>query len=542
MTDGNRTAEFRHYSEAATLGITPDELHQLQQRNNKRRKVAAPAPIGGGVGIRVGGATRRPLLAGGKDADGNGVPPVALNFLGDLMPTRDTTCTAAAAAAAAAAPNIDASGREQHKDSRMADEATADDDDPWMANAHRLVASIGQMSNVLQKQEAEYVDLYGSLRNVRLLAAVGDATADANAMTDAERNALDAAVASFAVSTGNQIEALRRALTSAGEETVGIGNDPGRSHGDAGSSSSDMAAHRVGIVACLVSSLRTDVVDRMGRMHAVRMRRTLDLARDPLQCRLPTVDDGCDGGRVVDFDGDDEYDVDATTARLGSLLGNIRAAVAEAAAAEPSSEVASTQEEKDFYGTFGQEGEERLLKEVAAPLPPFPRADGADIDLNQVGFEAEQSTAPRSSRPNASSATLRPHNTAKKLEAVPLDTSAQHYYGESTAEQEAYIEDLQRESAYLTASLQNELEDVHKIENKMMEITTLLRQFGDMVAEQQEDIVAIHEQAEKSKKNVQAGQDNLVDAGERKKKSKHYMATLIASMGLLLLFLNWITP
>ena len=125
---------------------------------------------------------------------------------------------------------------------------------------------------------------------------------------------------------------------------------------------------------------------------------------------------------------------------------------------------------------------------------------------------------------------------------VPVDPSVQQYYGESAAEQEAYVEDLQRESAYLTASLQNELEDVHKIENKMMEITTLLRQFGDMVAEQQEDIVAIHEQAEKSKKNVQAGQDNLVDAGERKKKSKHYMATFIASMGVLLLFLNWITP
>ncbi len=125
---------------------------------------------------------------------------------------------------------------------------------------------------------------------------------------------------------------------------------------------------------------------------------------------------------------------------------------------------------------------------------------------------------------------------------VPVDPSVQQYYGESAAEQEAYVEDLQRESAYLTASLQNELEDVHKIENKMMEITTLLRQFGDMVAEQQEDIVVIHEQAERSKKNVQAGQDNLVDAGERKKKSKHYMATFIASMGVLLLFLNWITP
>ena len=500
-TGGNRTAEFRNFSEAAALGITPDELHRRNQmRRTKRRKVAAgaAAPVGSGVG----GADRRPLLVGGKDDEGNDIPPVALNFLGDLMPAQGTAPAAARTSA---------------------DEATTDDDDdPWMANAHRLEASIVQMSNVLQRQEVEYVDLYGSLRNVRL---GGDATtADANAsMTDAERNALDAAVASFAVSTGNQIEALRQALTSASEGTGAAGSD-------------DVAAHRVGIVACLVSSLRSDVVDRMGRMHAVRMRRTLDLARDPLQCRLSTAD-GRGGGGVSEIDGD-EHDVDAASARLGSLLGNIRAA-AEAAAATPSEDA----EEKDFHATYGQDGEERLLKEVSMPLPSFPRADGADIDPNQDGFEVEQSTAPRSSRPNASStAKLRSRSTANKLEAVPLDPSVQQYYGESTAEQEAYIEDLQRESAYLTASLQNELEDVHKIENKMMEITTLLRQFGDMVAEQQEDIVAINEQAEKSKKNVQAGQDNLVDAGERKKKSKHYMATFIASMGLLLLFLNWITP
>ena len=75
-----------------------------------------------------------------------------------------------------------------------------------------------------------------------------------------------------------------------------------------------------------------------------------------------------------------------------------------------------------------------------------------------------------------------------------------------------------------------------------MQIATLLRQMGDLVSEQQSDVAAIHEQAEKSRANVQAGQDNLVDAGERKKKSGHYMATFIFAMGVLLLFLNWITP
>ena len=490
---GDRTAEFQHLCEAATLGIAPEDLPLLHAR--KRRKVA-PAP-------------GRPLLAGGKEA-----PPAALNFLGDLT-----------------APSGRNKATHQHQQVAAAAADAADgDDDPWMANAHRLEASIAQMSDVLRRQEAQYADLYGCLRNVR---PGGDA-----AMTDAERNALDAAVASFAVSTGNQIEALRRALASASAADA------------SGGTGGDLAAHRVGIVACLVSALRADVVDRMGRMHAARMRRSLDLARDPLRCRLPAAagrESGLGGsGGEVAFVTDDDDDDDAT-AHLASLLGNIRAAaIPEAARAR----------EEAFCATYGQEKEERLLKEVAMPLPPFPRADGVvDIDPDgQDGFEQEHlnsgpSSPPSFSRPNdphsqmdnASSA-IPMQRRRERLEVVPVDPSVQQYYGESTAEQEAYVEDLQRESAYLTASLQNELEDVHKIESKMMEITTLLRQFGDMVAEQQEDIVAIHEQAERSKKNVQAGQDNLVDAGERKKKSKHYMATFIASMGILLLFLNWITP
>ena len=504
--DGDRTAEFGHLCEAATLGIAPEELPLLHAR--KRRKVA-PAPVGNGAG-------RRPLLAGGKGAGGaNDVPPpAALNFLGDLTALSGSTKATAA----------------QHQEEASAIDA-ADDDDPWMANAHRLEASIAQMSDVLRRQEAQYADLYGCLRNVRLGGGA--------AMTDAERNALDAAVASFAVSTGNQIEALRRALASASAADAPAGTSTG----------GGLAAHRVGIVACLVSALRADVVDRIGRMHAVRMRRSLDLARDPLRCRLPATAGGDRGSGPGGLGGEaafviDDDDDDEATAHLASLLGNIRAAAMPKAARA---------REEAFCATYGQTKEERLLKEVAMPLPPFPRADDvADIDPDeQDGFEQEhRKSGPSSSRPNTSHSEME-HNASsaiprqrrrEELEVVPVDPSVQQYYGESAAEQEAYVEDLQRESAYLTASLQNELEDVHKIENKMMEITTLLRQFGDMVAEQQEDIVVIHEQAERSKKNVQAGQDNLVDAGERKKKSKHYMAIFIASMAMLLLFLNCITP
>jgi hypothetical protein len=132
----------------------------------------------------------------------------------------------------------------------------------------------------------------------------------------------------------------------------------------------------------------------------------------------------------------------------------------------------------------------------------------------------------------------------------PIDSRGERVYQEEMEairrqqeeSEEAYVEELQRESAYLTASLQNELEDVRKVEERMTEITALLSQFSNLVSEQQEEIRLIHDNTAKSKTNMDKGQDNLVDATQRGEKSKHRMATLIFALGLLLLFFNYITP
>ena len=73
-------------------------------------------------------------------------------------------------------------------------------------------------------------------------------------------------------------------------------------------------------------------------------------------------------------------------------------------------------------------------------------------------------------------------------------------------------------------------------------LTALLSRFTDLITEQQEDIFQIHDQALKSKENVNKGQDQLVDAANRGEKSKHPMATFIFVMALLMLFFNWILP
>jgi t-SNARE complex subunit (syntaxin) len=99
---------------------------------------------------------------------------------------------------------------------------------------------------------------------------------------------------------------------------------------------------------------------------------------------------------------------------------------------------------------------------------------------------------------------------------------------------------LQHEALVLTATLQNDLDSVQQVEARMTEITALLAQFSNLVSEQQTEITNIHETTVQSKKNVEKGHDHLVDAAERTKKSRHYMATVVAFMAFLLLFFNTI--
>merc|ERR1719356_841169 len=143
-----------------------------------------------------------------------------------------------------------------------------------------------------------------------------------------------------------------------------------------------------------------------------------------------------------------------------------------------------------------------------------------------------------------------PKSTPQHASPSPLPTSAKQLDNKNVIvppvlyqEDKVHIDQLQRESATLLATYQHsDLEGVKKVERNMVEITQLLSQFTDLITEQQEDIFLIHDQAIKSKENVEKGQDQLVDATSRGEKSRHPMASFIVAMALLLLFFNWITP
>jgi t-SNARE complex subunit (syntaxin) len=113
---------------------------------------------------------------------------------------------------------------------------------------------------------------------------------------------------------------------------------------------------------------------------------------------------------------------------------------------------------------------------------------------------------------------------------------------ENEEAQQATQQELQREATLLDVSLQNELDSVYQVEQRMTEITALLSQFSSLVSEQQEEVTAIHQTAVSSKENITKGQESLIDAKERTKRSKHYMATFVWSVAILLLAFNYIIP
>jgi len=104
--------------------------------------------------------------------------------------------------------------------------------------------------------------------------------------------------------------------------------------------------------------------------------------------------------------------------------------------------------------------------------------------------------------------------------------------------QQQLEEDLRTESAQLTTTLiaSNDLDSVQQMETRMVEITTLIGQFSNLVQNQQEQVEIIHENAKETKENLDKGQENLIDAAERTKKSKHYKAWSILAMASVLMF------
>ena len=405
----------------------------------------------------------------------------------------------------------------------MIEEHEEDDDDmhahldSWMKAACTLSQSIDEVSNMIQRKAASYVSSTDTL-SICFNSENGGGLNAEQTMTNADRSILETTIASFAAGMAKQIESLRQTVVVEGDHPFMKSADNGNT--DTASApqhnwASGPIGHRAGIASCLMQRLKAEIMDPMTKLQSQRGKSlsnsksgndyASDIAQNPMRLlRLGTED---------------------------IVRCAMPPAPWEVGEHNPEKDRGEReQEENEFINVYFNEGGEKSnTSEDVNTTMTLPPSVTRLLDLPKPSPAVQQQY-----QPNISKVPTIPQTPQQNI-------IHSHQYQEE--EEEEHIDQLQRESATLLATYQHsDLEGVQKVERSMVEITSVLSRFTDLITEQQEDIFQIHDQALKSKENVNKGQDQLVDAANRGEKSKHPMATFIFVMALLMLFFNWILP
>jgi hypothetical protein len=196
-----------------------------------------------------------------------------------------------------------------------------------------------------------------------------------------------------------------------------------------------------------------------------------------------------------------------------------------------------------------QQHQERIQQAVMHRKRPhsnllFPKAPVAVQESKSAdSWNVESETESTNETHSSITAAVTEPPTKKKLEVTvqkPMNNSSIWQHEDS--EEEDLKSSLEREAVLLTAKRNSDLDAIQKMEQRMLDITGLLSQFTELVSTQQEDVWQIFDNTETSKENMTKGQEQLVNATERKKNSKHWMARAIFAMGCMLLFFHWLRP
>ena len=313
-------------------------------------------------------------------------------------------------------------------------------------------------------------------------------------MPDGEASLIQSTVTSFTATTANELETLRNMI----------------------SSSSNLASHRAGVVQILLSQLKEQVAEPFGRLQQQRTRIAVQLWQSPLQCKLyipkPKKQRSEAESRMIQLLDEQDNDLQQQKQLEQRFLPR-----------RP-----SPPEDYDFLATY-KATEPHLQGGTMPRRPEFLTR----LARKKRRFEAPTNDAVTLPEQQISS------NQTIPFTAQPLSYQQQQPRFEEENRQQLQ-EDLEQEAALLMVAVHNDLDSVQKTEQRMVEITTLISQFSNLVSEQQEDIWQIHEAARETKDNMESGQENLVNATEKTKRSKHYMATSIFAMAIVLLFFHTI--
>jgi hypothetical protein len=301
-------------------------------------------------------------------------------------------------------------------------------------------------------------------------------------MRDGEASLIQSTVTSYAATTASELESLRKIIPS---------------------SSSNVASHRAGVVQILLSQLQEQITEPFGSLQRQRTRISVQLWHNPLQCKLyqPKPRTESNSSMMQLFDDED------TVEREQRFLPRRQ----------------SPPEDYDFLSNYTRETDP-----IISLRPEF---------LTRLARKKRPIETPPQDAIKENTNTPLP--TMPKIPTMPQKATILPYQQATTEESRRQLdEDLQQEAALLTVAVNSDLDSVQKMEQRMVEITTLIGQFSNLVSEQQENIWQIHDSAEKTKDNMDKGQENLVDAAERTKRSKHYTAWTLFAMTMTLLFFH----
>jgi len=368
--------------------------------------------------------------------------------------------------------------------------------DPWMANAFRMQTDIHEMSKWIQMKKHDYIGL---------------------GMNDEEASLIQSTVTTFAATTAAELETLRKLiLTSTSQQSS-------QQQSQQQPSGNSVGGHRQGIVQILLHQLQEQITQPFSILQKQRTRPAVQLWQNPWHCHLSsTLNENNRTRNHMDDDGDNNMDnnnyffVEASDKRFMTL-----------------STLMIPQE--DFL--------EKYQRDPIQHRPPRP-AFFHQLSARKLAIQTKMTMTTRDDDNDDVKAS--PSPTSFSLPTATANTTTKNTKGfiqripvPMNEEVPNFEEQMEEEAMLLQETIvRSDLDSVQKMEQRMVEITTLIGQFSNLVSEQQEDIMDIAQHAQETKQNMTKGQENLIDATQRTQKSKHYLAWTIFGLSLTLLFFH----
>ena len=394
--------------------------------------------------------------------------------------------------------------------------------DRWTQNALLVSNAIQDMCEYLHRESHAYVGSF----------LIPDTNKDENVskdansisiMTEAEKSILESTVTSFTISTANQIEQLRQTAH------LIFASNSNRFE-------SNITLHREGIVAILLHRLQTQVMAQMSSLHQLRARNTISyILQDPLACGKGYLLWQNQSVSIADADNNykDNYNNSVDESKNNQLETD-----QDDTYIDPNDDDMSMS-----FMYLNMKQEEDCIDDFLASSKgalPFSTKQMKVIENNEINASKsnDENNIPKFPKLQSNQNIL-PHTKLQPPKRNGNEYDPSQYMNQTNDDE--YMQNLHRENTLLTSQIQQStqnLNEVHKLEQSMMQITTLLNQFANLISEQQEEVLFIHESAMDTKDKMEKGTNQIVDATERSKQSGHYMAKAIFGMAVVLLLLN----